>query len=66
MVDCRARAINRVTAACRAAGMVIIHAATGCAWNGSNTGRLGEISPLVKNGTSARVRNRPSYTKGWP
>jgi ureidoacrylate peracid hydrolase len=42
--------INRVAAACRAAGIVVIHTSQVIRPDGSNIGVLGEIAPIVKEG----------------
>jgi ureidoacrylate peracid hydrolase len=42
--------INRVAAACRAAGILVIHVSHVLRQDGSNTGVLGEIAPIVKQG----------------
>src|SRR6516165_210766 len=42
--------INRVAAACRAAGIVVIHTKHVLRPDGSNIGVLGEIAPVVKEG----------------
>jgi len=42
--------INRVAAACRAAGIVVVHTSHVLRPDGSNIGVLGEIAPIVKKG----------------
>jgi nicotinamidase-related amidase len=42
--------INRLAAACRAAGILVIHVSHVLRPDGSNTGILGEIAPVVKQG----------------
>ena len=42
--------INRLAAACRAAGILVIHASHVLRTDGSNAGVLGEIAPIVKQG----------------
>jgi len=42
--------INRIAAACRAAGILVIHARQVLRPDGSDTGVLGEIAPVVKQG----------------
>jgi len=42
--------INRLAAACRAAGILVIHASRVLRSDGSNTGILGEISANVRQG----------------
>jgi len=42
--------INRVAAACRAAGILVVHVSHVLRADGSNTGVLGEISPIVRQG----------------
>ena len=42
--------INRVAAACRAAGIVVIHASHVLRPGGLNIGVLGEIAPIIKEG----------------
>ena len=42
--------INRLAAACRAAGILVIHASHVLRPDGSNTGVLGEIAPMVRQG----------------
>jgi ureidoacrylate peracid hydrolase len=42
--------INRVAAACRAAGILVTHTSHVVRADGSNTGVLGEIAPIVKQG----------------
>jgi ureidoacrylate peracid hydrolase len=44
------RGINRVAAACRAAGILVVHVSHVLRADGSNTGVLGEISPIVRQG----------------
>jgi nicotinamidase-related amidase len=46
--------INRVAAACRAAGILVIHASHVLRPDGSNTGVLGEIAPIVRQGIIMR------------
>lgn len=46
--------INRVAATCRAAGILVIHASHVLRLDGSNTGVLGDIAPLVKQGFIAK------------
>lgn len=46
--------INRVVATCRAAGILVIHASHVLRPDGSNTGVLGDIAPLVKQGFIAK------------
>jgi nicotinamidase-related amidase len=47
--------INRVAAACRAAGILVIHASHVLRADGSNAGLLNEIGPLVKEGIINKV-----------
>jgi len=42
--------INRVAEACREAGLLVVHASHVLRADGSNTGVLGEIAPIVKKG----------------
>ena len=42
--------INQVAAACRAAGILVIHASHVLRPDGSNAGVLGEIAPIVQLG----------------
>lgn len=46
--------INRLSATCRAAGILIVHASHVLRPDGSNTGVLGEIAPIVKQGIIAK------------
>lgn len=46
--------INRVAAACRAAGILVIHVSHVLRPDGSNTGVLGEIAPIVRQGIIAK------------
>lgn len=46
--------INRLTAACRKAGILVIHTAHVFRPDGSNIGLLGEIQPLSKEGIFAK------------
>lgn len=45
---------NRIAATCRAAGILVIHASHVLRLDGSNTGVLGDIAPLVKQGIIAK------------
>jgi len=42
--------INRIAAACRAAGIIVVHTCQVLRPHGSNIGVLGEIAPIVKEG----------------
>ena len=46
--------INRLVATCRAAGILIVHTSHVLRPDGSNTGVLGEIVPIVKQGIIAK------------
>jgi len=50
--------INRVAAACRAAGILIIHTSHVLRTDASNVGVLGEIAPIVKKG----IINKGSFS----
>jgi ureidoacrylate peracid hydrolase len=43
--------INRVAVACRAAGILVIHTSHVVRTDASNVGVLGEIAPIVKQGS---------------
>jgi len=45
--------INRLAAACRGAGILVIHTSSVFRPDGSNLGVLGEISPPVRRGNCA-------------
>ena len=46
--------INRLVATCRAAGILVVHTSHVLRPDGSNTGVLGEIAPIVKQGIIAK------------
>jgi ureidoacrylate peracid hydrolase len=50
--------INRVAAACRAAGILVIHTSHVVRTDASNVGVLGEIAPIVKKG----IINKGSFS----
>lgn len=56
--------INRVAAACRAAGILVIHVSHVLRQDGSNTGVLGEIAPIVKEGIIAKGSESAALHKG--
>ncbi|MBV8551846.1 MAG: cysteine hydrolase [Acidobacteriaceae bacterium] len=56
--------INRVTARCRAAGILVIHASHVLRTDGSNTGLLGEIAPVVKQGIINKGSQSAALHKG--
>jgi ureidoacrylate peracid hydrolase len=56
--------INRVAAACRAAGIVVIHASHVLRPDGSNIGVLGEIAPIVKEGIISKGSEPAALHKG--
>ena len=56
--------INRVAAACRAAGIVVIHTSHVLRPDGSNIGVLGEIAPLVNEGIINKGSESASLHKG--
>ena len=56
--------INRLAAACRAAGILVIHASHVLRTDGSNTGVLGEIAPIVQEGIINRGLKSSALHKG--
>ena len=56
--------INRLAAACRAAGILVIHASHVLRTDGSNTGVLGEIAPIVQEGIINRGLKSSPLHKG--
>jgi nicotinamidase-related amidase len=56
--------INRVAAACRAAGILVIHASHVLRPDGSNTGVLGEIAPIVRQGIIMRGSESAALHQG--
>jgi len=56
--------INRVAAACRAAGIVVIHTSHVLRFDGSNIGVLGEIAPVVKKGIIDKGSESAALHKG--
>src|SRR5215469_10990473 len=56
--------INRVASACRAAGILVIHASHVLRPDGSNIGVLGEISGAVKRGIINKVSESAALHKG--
>ena len=56
--------INRVAAACRAAGILVIHASHVLRPDGSNTGVLGEIAPIVRQGIIMRGAESAALHQG--
>jgi nicotinamidase-related amidase len=56
--------INRVAAACRAAGILVIHASHVLRPDGSNTGVLSEIAPIVKQGIINKGSESAALHKG--
>jgi nicotinamidase-related amidase len=56
--------INRVAAACRAAGILVIHASHVLRPDGSNTGVLGEIAPIVRRGIIMRGSESAALHQG--
>ena len=55
---------NRVAAACRAAGILVIHASHVLRSDGSNTGVLAEITPTVKQGVINKGSESAALHKG--
>ena len=56
--------INRLAAACRAAGILVIHASHVLRPDGSNTGVLGEIAPMVRQGIINQGSESAALHKG--
>jgi nicotinamidase-related amidase len=56
--------INRVAAACRSAGIIVIHASHVLRPDGSNAGVLYEIAPLVKQGIINKGSESAALHKG--
>jgi ureidoacrylate peracid hydrolase len=56
--------INCVAAACRAAGILVIHVSHVLRRDGSNTGVLGEIAPIVQQGIIMRGSESAALHKG--
>ena len=55
--------INRIAAACRAAGIIVVHTCQVLRPHGSNIGVLGEIAPIVKEGIINKGSQSARYTK---
>src|SRR5271167_2656906 len=56
--------INRVTTACRRAGILVIHTSHVFRSDGSNIGVLGEINPIVKTGILSKGSESAALHKG--
>ena len=56
--------INRVAAACRATGILVIHACHVLRPDGSNSGVLNEIAPIVKQGIISKGSESAALHKG--
>jgi ureidoacrylate peracid hydrolase len=56
--------INRVAAACRAARILVIHVSHVLRGDGSNTGVLGEIAPIVRQGMITKGSESAALHKG--
>lgn len=56
--------INRLAAACRLAGILVIHASHVLRQDGSNVGVLGEIAPVVKQGIISKGSESAALHKG--
>ena len=56
--------INRVAAACRAAGIVVIHTSHVLRPDDSNIGVLGEVAPIVKEGIIKKGSESAALHKG--
>jgi nicotinamidase-related amidase len=56
--------INRVAAACRGAGIVVIHVSHVLRPDGSNTGLLSELAPIVKQGIINKGSESAALHKG--
>jgi len=57
--------INRLAAACRTAGILVVHTSQVLRSDGSNIGVLGEIAPIVRQGIIDHGRCRQRSTKDW-
>jgi biuret amidohydrolase len=56
--------INRLAAACRKAGIVVVHTSHVLRPDGSNIGVLGELAPIVKEGIVTRGSDSAALHKG--
>ena len=56
--------INRIAAACRAAGIIVVHTCQVLRPHGSNIGVLGEIAPIVKEGIIKKGSESAALHKG--
>src|ERR1700722_15480089 len=56
--------VNRLAAACRTAGIVVVHTSHVLRPDGSNIGVLGELAPIVKEGIVTKGSDSAALHKG--